>query len=366
MPKLLVLMWYPPEGGFAGGFVRAERILEELAGFDVSVITTDSTTWRPSHPSIGVFAIPLRRLYCKRGILFVLFRLLNWVGFTIFAIARAFLRDRDSSIVYVPYSELPHMTAAGLIIAKILRRPLVLCNLNVRGTSAWPLNRWLHNKADMIITLSRALSTELAYAGVRGRIELGGVGVDDRHIAPMRIPRYDAVFIGRHTAEKGVYDLLEIWRRCNNERNGLRLAMAGPVRDDIKIDLLARVQSFGLAGLVDILGPVSEDEKWRLYASARCCAFPSRVEGWGIVPIEAHFAGLKVVAYNLPAYTENIVSSPAAELVPVGDYDAFAARLIETLVQDEETSISTAREWARRFSWQAAAETERALLIRLL
>ncbi|MDQ6780237.1 MAG: glycosyltransferase [Candidatus Eremiobacteraeota bacterium] len=357
---LFVPLWHPPRSGFAGGFYRARRILESLAHFDVIVADTDSSDIDPDRIPGVLIRIPAQRLYARRWPLFFLMRMVNWI-WTAIGLTYIGLQQRSNlDGVYVPYSEVLPLTLAGFIVAKVCKIPLILCNLNVRETALWQLNVRFHSRADAVITISRALARELADSGVRAPILIGSVGVDDRSIPPVAEKRYDAIFVGRHTQAKGIFDLVNIWRLCCDIQPALRLAMIGACADHVAVQLAKRIEACGLRRNIDVLGAVSEERKWELYACSQLCVFPSKVEGWGIVPIEAHLAGLGVVAYRLPAYEETIAASPGARLVTLGDISAFARSVVSVLGDGVDQSATQA--WARQFTWPSTVELEERLI----
>lgn len=360
-PRLFVPLWHPPEESYAGGFYRAKRLLEQMDAFSFEVTDTDTSDLRAEAIAGRLTRIPARRLYAT-GPFFKPMRALNWSWTLVATLALGIVRCRACDAVYVPTSEIVPLSVAAFVLSRLFAIPLVLCNNNVK-TEAWRLNRWIHDRSALVITLSRSLRDELAASGIRSRIEITGVGVDDRAV-PRAPLLYDAIYVARHTVQKGALDLVEIWARCCAKRAGLKLAMVGPCSPVMERPIRALLARYGLERNVDLLGPVPEAEKWRLYASSRVCAFPSRVEGWGIVPVEAHLMRLPVVAYRLRAYDETIAQSPAAALCDVGDYDAFAAALLNFLTHVE--GGDAARAWALRFSWPRVVRRERDLLAEML
>ena len=130
------------------------------------------------------------------------------------------------------------------------------------------------------------------------------------------------VFMGRFTAEKGIWDMIALARALEEEVPEARLTMLGdgPLRGK----LLDRIAREGVEN-IDAPGFVDEETKWRRLRAATLFVAPSREEGWGIAVGEALTAGLPVVAYDLPAYS-HFGSLPMR--VPVGDRD----RLISTVV----------------------------------
>lgn len=113
---------------------------------------------------------------------------------------------------------------------------------------------------------------------------------------------------------------------------------------------------------VRILGYVSDEEASLLLSHARCFAFPSRAEGFGIPILEAMAHGTPIIASNIPSTRE--VASDAALLVSHNDIAAFA-RGIESLVLDAalcERYRDAGYSRVHVYSWtHCAAETWRAL-----
>ncbi len=89
---------------------------------------------------------------------------------------------------------------------------------------------------------------------------------------------------------------------------------------------------------------------------AAVLAYPSRYEGFGFPPLQAMAAGVPVVATAAGAVPE--VVGDGAWLVPPGDGDALAARLVEALSGGEAVDGLVARGRARsaEFSWERCAD----------
>lgn len=66
-----------------------------------------------------------------------------------------------------------------------------------------------------------------------------------------------------------------------------------------------------------------------LHQAARAFAFPSRLEGFGLPPLEAMAAGCPVVASDAPGLAEAVAG--AALTVPVDDPAAWARALAQAL-----------------------------------
>jgi len=88
---------------------------------------------------------------------------------------------------------------------------------------------------------------------------------------------------------------------------------------------------------------------------ATVLAYPSRYEGFGFPPLQAMAVGVPVVATSAGAVPE--VVGDAAWLVPPGDEDALAARLVEALDGGDrvEAMIDRGHHHVQGFSWEACA-----------
>jgi glycosyltransferase involved in cell wall biosynthesis len=100
------------------------------------------------------------------------------------------------------------------------------------------------------------------------------------------------------------------------------------------------------------LGRVSDEELARLYRGARCLAYPSLYEGFGIPIVEAMASGTPVVTSRDGATEE--VAGGAAVLVDPLDVDAIAAGIEEAVARRDELARA-GLERARSFGWDEVA-----------
>lgn len=109
-------------------------------------------------------------------------------------------------------------------------------------------------------------------------------------------------------------------------------------------------------------GPVADDDLKALYASADVFCMPGephprRVEGFGLVYLEAAAQGVPAIASRIGAIPEVVVDGTTGLVIPPADLGALKAS-ITRLFEDREllrTLGANAREWARRFTWDRCA-----------
>jgi glycosyltransferase involved in cell wall biosynthesis len=84
---------------------------------------------------------------------------------------------------------------------------------------------------------------------------------------------------------------------------------------------------------------------------------PSEKEGWGLTVIEANACGTPVIATAVPGLQDSVRDGETGLLVPPRDEAALAAAMVRVLGDAalRERLARGAREWAARFSWDAAA-----------
>src|SRR5207244_1210683 len=95
---------------------------------------------------------------------------------------------------------------------------LIFCNLNVNTYFIdKPINVFIHHFADRVITLSDDLQKDLMQSGIRANT-VNGVGFDKQKMPNKKTRKqYDAIYIGRHIPQKGIWDLLKIWNVLINK-----------------------------------------------------------------------------------------------------------------------------------------------------
>jgi len=244
----------------------------------------------------------------------------------------------------VAASQYPYDLIPGLLVARRSGSPLmvyvnhlpsVLRNKNDGGrlVAGWePLAIRLLRQAALVLIDNPEIHRELAMRGVRAeRIHptWHGTGSPPAGRTERRRPN-EVVYCGRITDAKGWQDLIVIGDRLSQACPGtvLRVLGDGERRRDLERAIAAR----GLGDVIRSEGFVDDDSKWRALQRAAAFVSPSREEGWGIAVAEALSAGAEVVGYDLPAY--RVHGERRLHLVPRGDVDALASRLV-TVLRDQ-------------------------------
>ena len=135
----------------------------------------------------------------------------------------------------------------------------------------------------------------------------------------------------------------------------LRLVIAGA--DGLGSEDLERaIAASSLQRRIVRLGTVPENQRLALLRGATVVAYPSRYEGFGLVPLEAMAVGTPVVTTDAGAIPE--VVGDAALVVPVGDTDALAQAIGQVLGDEALAQDLADAGEARvgRYSWTATVD----------
>lgn len=341
--RILLLSWHAEEGAIgAGGHRRTLKLVERFGRWGLlTIVDNRPSMFEGGLPGTTVVGYRLPALRRVAAVDRRLARVVQWPWAAVSLVWHGLRLHRKQAIdaIYVPNSEILPCLVAGVVLRRVLGRPLVLSNMNTGGVLFLPLVVALHNMAERVITLSPGLADALADRGLRRRPDVIGCGSPvveqpDRDIGTEK--QWDAIFIGRHTKSKGALDLLDIWETMRAQRPLGRLAMVGSCSTEMARLIGARCEAAPLlGGSVVRLGVLGEREKNQVLAGARILLFPSQAEGWGFVPLEALCRGVPVVCWDLPPYRTSLPDHPAVIRVPLGDHERFAAHALELLaVQD--------------------------------
>ncbi len=137
---------------------------------------------------------------------------------------------------------------------------------------------------------------------------------------------------------KGLDILLDAWERICSERPGrdLRLLLMGTGKDSEK--LRQRIAALPIQNVLWVDRFVNDRvEIQRFLSASDVYAFPSRVEGFPVAPIEAMACGLPVVAADASGVPDILEGGEASGglVVPRGDATAFALALGRVLDNQE-------------------------------
>lgn len=162
------------------------------------------------------------------------------------------------------------------------------------------------------------------------------------------------LFVGRLSPRKGVDILLRALPQLLGKMEvKLVLAGSGNQRDYQQL-----AQSLGISDKTVFLGHVSDNTLRLLYSSCDLFVLPSRLEGLGIVILEAMASGKPVVATNVGGIPELVKSGQNGILVEAGEEGKLASAIVKVLSDNSLPKTiggNNMKKAQEHYSWEAAA-----------
>jgi glycosyltransferase involved in cell wall biosynthesis len=312
--KRLYVIWYASLGeGLSGG----DNILVELCkrwqkklNICIYTGTQGKNIGEKHHPQVFYKVCPTKWKY---------FRYLERLYYSL---KTAFTFKDSDSIVYTA-SDFPHDLLVGWIIK--LRFPsikwisgyyLVICPpfastspykglLRVRGLGYWLMQRFtlfIVNKwTDLVYVTSIPEQKHFTVPTVviRGGVDLKRIDdyIDNENkvFVPFKYAKYEAVFMGRLHYQKGIIELMEIWKMVNEVLPEAKLLVIG--------DGPLRKQAQQIAPLsVIFVGYQHDEAKYELLCDSKIILHPATYDSGGMACAEGMAFGMPAVGFDLEVF----------------------------------------------------------------
>ncbi|HWQ99946.1 MAG TPA: glycosyltransferase family 1 protein [Candidatus Methylomirabilis sp.] len=197
------------------------------------------------------------------------------------------------------------------------------------------------------------------FPGLATPIDVTGEGMPTADESAWSEPDQDQpylLYVGSAYPHKNLDRLLDAWQRVAPSHQTVSLVIAGDL-DAFMRRTEARAACMGLPR-VRFLGRVTDAELSRLYAKALAFVFPSRLEGFGLPPLEAMSRGCPVVASDASSLPE-VLGSEGVIFFQPSNLDGMI-RAVETVLRDPVSVRMQARHAVtalrERHDWRKAAE----------
>lgn len=193
-------------------------------------------------------------------------------------------------------------------------------------------------RADKILALNEALYKELI--GLKfpeQKLGVLGAGVSFGEIndyQPDKKYDYQVVVLGRIHPVKGIYDMVEIWKKVVEKHPNYKLAWIGLGAESFVKELKNKIKENNLEDSFQLLGFLPKKEVYNILKSAQVFFCPDYENGWGLAVCEAMSAKLPVVSYDIDifgsVYKKGFVSAK------LGDINSFANNALDLLENEEK------------------------------
>ncbi len=170
--------------------------------------------------------------------------------------------------------------------------------------------------------------------------------------------------IGGIEARKNTLATLEAFALVRQQEPGARLVIAGGAsvldHSSYRVVFEARAAELRLTIGTDVLvtGVLSDEQVVAYLQAATALVFPSLVEGFGLVVLEALACGTPVVTSNIPPFTE-FLTGDSAFLVDPRDPAALATAMLATREPAVRRRLAEhGRPLAASYTWEASARAQ--------
>jgi glycosyltransferase involved in cell wall biosynthesis len=183
----------------------------------------------------------------------------------------------------------------------------------------------------------------------------GGIDWPTRPSSKKTEPDYEGVFIGRLHPQKGVEELLCVWKLVVGKRPHMKLAIIGdgPLQDKIQ----KIIADTSLASNVTMFGFLDGEAKNTVIRNSRVVFYMSNLEIVAMAPIEAMALGLPCIAVNIPGRARYFPKGTV--LTQLGNSRSTADALFN-LMDDQATYHRLSREaieLAEEWRWESRGRT---------
>lgn len=139
---------------------------------------------------------------------------------------------------------------------------------------------------------------------------------------PLNAKIYDAVFQGRFHPQKGVVELIEIWKFVTKKVSRAKLALIGdgPLMNEVR----SKIKELGLERNIKLFGYIFDGpKKYKIFAQSKIVVHPAFYDSGGMAAAEAMAFGLPAVGFNLDSfesyYPKGMIKVKIGELVEFSD-----------------------------------------------
>jgi len=210
--------------------------------------------------------------------------------------------------------------------------------------------------ADWVVAVSDAVlahATQLAQGIIqRSSVIHNALEISAGGPVPISFDRPRLLCIGRLVAEKGFDLALSAFATVLERFPGAHLVIVGEGPE--RKNLAKRVAELRLSNAVEFVGAVPPEDVPRWISEATMLLIPSRVEGFGLVALEAALLGRAVVATCVGGLPEVVVHKQTGLLVEKDDTDGFV-RAVRFLMDHPQTASEMGRNAQTRaralFNW---------------
>lgn len=197
-----------------------------------------------------------------------------------------------------------------------------------------PVKFLIGNYADFVLVNNEEEKKQFPALNHKGNVLVVLGAVDIKAIKKWRVlfknsPKvYDAVFQGRFHPQKGVLELIDLWKIVVNKKIDAKLIMIGdgPLMEKAKL----KIKSENLERNIKLTGYLFDgEEKYRIFSQSKLVVHPAFYDSGGMAAAEAMAFGLPAIGFDLKSFQSYYPRGMVK--VKIGDLKLFAKTILELL-----------------------------------
>jgi glycosyltransferase involved in cell wall biosynthesis len=184
---------------------------------------------------------------------------------------------------------------------------------------------------DCIHTVSESTKKDIIHLGAKKPIHVIPNCIEDTKPIKTELKKEQFAYLGRLVFYKNVEVLLRAWNDIVKQYPNAKLIIAGDGPHKTRLQDLAK----DLKNII-FTGFVTPEEKSKILSESNALLFPSLIEGFGLVILEAFAQKRPVLTSNIPPMSD-IVDQKTGYLIDPHDEKKWAEKII-SLIKEPELS----------------------------
>ncbi len=401
---ILILSWHQVYlSSYAGGYIRLKEFLKRFSKLNYIILDNSPSIYKEEAKNNLVEYQSSKMISPLINKFFILWFFLEIIstGFIIYKKAKKIIRENKIKVIYVPIGEFRHLylpayflkrkfphlkVVVDILNFEIPEKTLFLFykklrknNIGLLHSLAIMFDFLTHqfiisktiNFADYVFTVSPELVQVLKRCYNKDTIDYTPSGVDNS--APFNFSaekKYLGVYVGRMNMEKGIINVINVWKKVTEKIPKAKLALAGVINNDFEKIVRRLIKQYKLDDNIDLFGQVTEEKKNQILSQSRIFLHLAKYEPlFPVIGILEGFShGLPAIVYNMPVISsqiENLKSKDFLYIVKNGDIGDVANKISKYALLSKNQKIrfsQKAKKFADLFDWNKIAKKELKIL----
>lgn len=228
---------------------------------------------------------------------------------------------------------------------------------------------WLSQRLSLM--LIKLLADRLLVANESDRQRLSSLGIDKNNMLPIgggielekieRTPpdkdvRFDAVFMGRMHPQKGISELVDIWKMVTDKISEAKLAIISIIDNRYAQDVLNKIEEYRLQENIKITGYIDFETKYAFLKGCKLYITAEMYHDGGLAMLEAMACGLPIISFDNPVIRAMLPNGRFE--VPLNNLEVFSEAIISFLRDSalRERYAVLAKQVTKGWDWADRAE----------